>query len=428
MRKAKKGRVLFAGQMYYHTWYLSRELRKLGWKADVLSWDPNPAHDMYYHGEDFKFTYDPRHVKKDCAKQLAFYIKALTQYDIFHFSNAYGINFGSQVSHIFSKLESWTNYIIRKQESRINHILRKLRLQELSLPKLELPLQPEIQLLRKLGKKIVYSNNGCLDGMSQSSHRSWPEPIQCDICRWQNVPAICSDERNLAWGKLRNSLADYQCTLVGTHKDYNDDPRVHEVPEFYCLDPEFWHPNLEIPDKYRLTYPLGTVKIYHAVGGYDQRTDSSTQRNIKCSHIYLPLIKQLKVEGYPVELIFAKDIPNKEVRFLQVQADIVVDKLIGGFFGSNVKEALMLGKTAVCYLRPEWLANIRLEVPEYIDELPVVSATPDTIHDVLVDLIQNPEKRQEIGRRSREFAIKWHSAEAGAKRLDKIYLELLGRG
>ena len=31
--------VLFAGQSYYHAWYLSRELRKLGWRADVLNWD-----------------------------------------------------------------------------------------------------------------------------------------------------------------------------------------------------------------------------------------------------------------------------------------------------------------------------------------------------------------------------------------------------
>src|SRR3954452_3115578 len=30
MRRRKKGRVLFAGQSYYHAWYLSRELRKLG--------------------------------------------------------------------------------------------------------------------------------------------------------------------------------------------------------------------------------------------------------------------------------------------------------------------------------------------------------------------------------------------------------------
>ena len=85
-----------------------------------------------------------------------------------------------------------------------------------------------------------------------------------------------------------------------------------------------------------------------------------------------------------------------------------------GFFGATAREAMMLGKPVVCYLRPEWLESMRAEIPDYVDELPVVSATPETVRDVLIDLIEHPEKRAELGRRSREFAVKWHSARAGA--------------
>ena len=85
----------------------------------------------------------------------------------------------------------------------------------------------------------------------------------------------------------------------------------------------------------------------------------------------------------------------------------------------------MMGKPAVCFLRPEWLESMRREIPEYVDELPVVSATSRTVHAVLEDLIEHPEKRRQIGRRSREFAVKWHSAEAGARRLEQIYSGLL---
>ena len=46
--------VLFAGQSYYHAWYLSRELRMLGWKADVLDFDHNPRGASFYHGHDFQ--------------------------------------------------------------------------------------------------------------------------------------------------------------------------------------------------------------------------------------------------------------------------------------------------------------------------------------------------------------------------------------
>jgi hypothetical protein len=389
VRKKLKGRVLFAGQLYYYPWYLSRALRKLGWQADVLNWDHNPISQQYYHGEDIRF-----HFNNPVALlwQIWFYFSALFRYDIFHFSNAWGMSFGTFIHYTLG---------------------------------LGLPAYPEIRLLKLLGKKIVYSNNSCQDGVSQTSFRTWgPEPV-CDSCIWQNNPRVCSDRRNLAWGKLRNSLADYQCTLGGNRKDYNADPHVHEVPEFYCLDAEFWKPDIIIPERYRLAFPPGTVKIYHAVGNFNLRTNPDSQKNVKSTHIYLPLIYLLKKEGYPVDMIFARDIPSKEVRFYQAQSDIVVDMLTFGFFGANIREAMMLGKPAVCYLRPEWLESMRREIPEYVAELPVINATPATIHDVLVDLITHPEMRKKIGKKSREFALKWHSKEAGAKRFDKIYSDLL---
>jgi glycosyltransferase involved in cell wall biosynthesis len=123
--------------------------------------------------------------------------------------------------------------------------------------------------------------------------------------------------------------------------------------------------------------------------------------------------------------MFYENVPNRDLRYYQVQADIVVDMLTYGFFGATAREAMMLGKPVVCYLRPEWLDSMRAEIPDYVDELPVVSATPDTVREVLVDLIDHPEKRAEIGRRSREFAVKWHSSRAAGRRLDAIYSGLL---
>jgi len=381
--------VLYVGQMYYNHWYLSRALRSLGWKADVLNWDLNPGSQMYYHGEDFRIPYADQ---EDVVNFRNFYLRSLRDYDVFHFANKGGLQFGEPFRIHVQKIFGEEGF--------------------------------EVRFLKALGKKIVYSNNGCLDGVSQTAFSRWGPQSVCAICRWRNVPAVCSDEGNLAWARFRNAMADYQCLLGGNRADFNEDPRVHEVPEYYCLDREFWHPDLSIPERYRYPYSPETVLLYHAVGNHAERSDEDGV-NIKSTHVYRPLVDRLKREGYPVEMVFCTNVPNKEVRFYQAQADIFLEMLTFGWFGANTREAMMLGKPVICFLRPEWLESARREIPEYIDELPIVSATPETVEHVLRDLIQDKEKRLEIGRRSRAFALKWHSSEAGARRLDRIYSELL---
>jgi glycosyltransferase involved in cell wall biosynthesis len=283
----------------------------------------------------------------------------------------------------------------------------------------------EIDLLKKLSKKIVYSQNGCHDGVSQTEFSKWGPESVCTICRWQHEPEVCSDGRNLDWGRFRNTVSDYQCSMGINRVDWNDDPRVHATPGFFCLDPETWHPDIEIPDTYRLAPACGdTVRLYHAVGHRKERTREDGS-NIKSTHIYHPLVERLRADGLNLELLEPTGIPNIEVRFLQVQADIFLDMLTYGWFGANAREAMMLGKPVICFIRPEWLDSLREELPEYAATLPVVNATPDTVESVLRDLIADPAKRADIGRRSREFAIKWHSAKAGARHFDRVYRALL---
>jgi hypothetical protein len=397
-RHRKKGRVLFAGQSYYHAWYLSRELRKLGWRADVLNWDPNPKAEMFYHGEDYRLRhrgrryYRGRAFDPDAYGHALFFAWAASRYDIFHFSNPRGIRLSMALS-LWAE-EKWGE-------------------------------AAEIRLLKRLGKKIVYSNSGCLDGVLQSSFDAWgPEPT-CEICPWQNVPHICSDDTNRAWGELRNSLADYQVTTGGNRADWNDDPSVHEVPEFYCLDPEVWRPDLPIPGEHRVERRPGQLRLYHAVGNAGERVAPHTRQSLKSTHLWFALAEQLRSEGRDLDLFYATDIPNRDVRYYQLQSDIVCDMLTLGWFGANIREAMMLGLPAVCYLRPSWLEQVREHAPGYVEELPVVSATPETVHQVVCELLDDPDRRRELGEAGREFALKWHSAQAGARRFDAIYSELL---
>ena len=87
----------------------------------------------------------------------------------------------------------------------------------------------------------------------------------------------------------------------------------------------------------------------------------------------------------------------------------------------------MLGKPVICFLCPAWLESVRREIPEYVDELPVVNATPDSVYDILKDLIEDAGKRAEIGRRSRAFAEKWHASDRAAEHFDRLFHDILGQ-
>lgn len=384
-RRQRTPRVLFVGHMYYNAWYLSRALRLRGWRADVLNWDASDAWE--YPGEDYRFRYRGL---RDVVVQAAFYLGALFRYDVFHFSNAGHLKFG--------------NYLAG--------IARRLGLEG-----------ADVRLLKLFGKKVVYSHNGCLDGVAQTTFAAWePEPV-CADCSWRDRPDVCSDDKNLAWGRFRNSVADFQVILGGNRADYNDDPSVHEVPEFYCLDRDVWAPGTTIPDEHIVRSAPGTVQIYHGVGNYAVRTVGG--RNIKSTHLWVPIVEALRNEGHPVEMMLVRDVPSSAVRFYQAQADVVVDMLTFGWYGANAREAMMLGKPVICYLRPSWLETVRARVPGYVEELPVVSATPADARDVLRRLVRDPEERRALGERGRAFALKWHSAEAAGDRFEVIYRDLV---
>ena len=68
-----------------------------GWRADVLNFDLDARSQIYYHGEDYRLRSRNR---VDVLHQLAFVAWAATRYDIFHFSNPGGIQFGSALAGV----------------------------------------------------------------------------------------------------------------------------------------------------------------------------------------------------------------------------------------------------------------------------------------------------------------------------------------
>lgn len=444
MVRQKDKSVLFIGNAYYNHWYLSRELNKLGWDTKLVNTDLDDSNMNFYHGQDYSYASNDL---KSTKNKLKLYLYLVRNYNIFHFANVNGIailsdyySYGvsNKKTFLFKPINFLLKFFFKNiLNYNINLIYLCVKLlgfnvSNFLIKKLahHLPAHWDVLLIKKNNKKIVYTNNGCLDGVLKSSFNKWStpdnNPICTTICHYKDREDICSDILNKKWAEFRNKVADYQCLLGGNRVDYNLANTVHECPWVYALDKNFWNPDLLIPTNYLLALPKSTVKLFHSVGNFEHRNQQN-KLTIKSTHIYFDTVDKLKKRGFDVELIFFKDVPNKIIRYYQLQADIIVDMLSFGFFGANIREGLMLGKPCVCYLRPEWLEQMKTEIPEYVEELPVISASPSNIEEVLIDLINNPEKRKNIGLKSRAFAEKWHASDVAAKKFEQIYSNLLSQ-
>jgi glycosyltransferase involved in cell wall biosynthesis len=155
------------------------------------------------------------------------------------------------------------------------------------------------------------------------------------------------------------------------------------------------------------------VRIVHA----------PSNRRAKGTEHVVAAVERLQAENVPVELELVEGLTHVEAQRLYAQADIVVDQLLVGWYGGFAVEMMALGKPVVAYVRDEDLVHI----PDAMRaELPVISATPDTITDVLRRLVTDEGRRlPELGRRGRAYVERWHDPRAIAGRLKGVYEEIM---
>jgi hypothetical protein len=278
--------------------------------------------------------------------------------------------------------------------------------------------------MRRHGALVGYSHSGCLDMVAQSTFRAW-SPGMCARCPWLERPDICSDSRNLSWGWKVETIADLICAETEPRMDFKASPKVFRDPLTFALDPEVWRPELDIPDRLMRPREPGEVVIFHAMGNYSARTHGEGI-NVKGTRAVLEAVEKMRAEGLAVRLDFADDLPSIDMRFVQVQADIIVDQLNYGRYGATAREAMMLGKPVVG--RVDMMEPDGGPPSACILETPIVDADEDTVYAVLKALVLDPDRRAAIGAASRAHAIKWWSADVLAERFERVYDTLRDTG
>jgi hypothetical protein len=171
--------------------------------------------------------------------------------------------------------------------------------------------------------------------------------------------------------------------------------------KYKSIDLELWSPHIDIPREMVLPSTSG-IRILHSFMLGKERIAAQVG-NIKGTKYVVQAVERLRAEGHDVELLSFDNVPTAQYRYLQVQADIVVEELVRGTWGSTAVECMALGKPVVTYVRSDWEARYYRLFPE-TKPLPLVNANKWTIYEVLKKLIDDATLRREIGIHSRQFA------------------------
>ena len=147
----------------------------------------------------------------------------------------------------------------------------------------------------------------------------------------------------------------------------------------------------------------GIVRIVHA----------PSSRRKKGTDFIEVSIDELRKRGHRVELVLAENLPAHKIKELYEQADIGIDQVLYGWHGKVSVELMALGKPVVCFIEDE--------LKKFRPDLPIVSARPGNLTDVLEALVKDTERRKLIGQQSIQYVAKYHDVERVIDELFHLY-------
>jgi len=316
---------------------------------------------VYQDNSTFQNSHFNLQIEKDgfCRKifrQFSFFLRSLREYDIFNF--------------YFGKTLLPFNIDLPFLKLAGKKILMIYVGSDIRLTKLEIERNPYYFLRKTIEKK--YSPPDWLKILRMKWHNLW-----CDKC---------IAPRGL---------------LLHAKKGF---------PEKKIID-DLWVTNtIRVPDKKPDFLHNKVPMIVHA----------PTNPERKGTRYLQSALDELKSEGYQFDFRIFNNISHEELlNFVKDEADIVVDQLISGDFGSFTMEGLSMGKPVCSYVMDE--------IRENLPGLPVIQTTIETIKEKLAWLIDNPQERVQIGIKGWEYAKEHFDENMVNSRLWELYDQILDR-
>jgi glycosyltransferase involved in cell wall biosynthesis len=126
-------------------------------------------------------------------------------------------------------------------------------------------------------------------------------------------------------------------------------------------------------------------------------------------------------DGLEADLEIVEGLRHDEALARYRAADIVVDQLNAGWYGVFAIECMALGKPVVTFLHEE---AVRRTEQAFGVDVPIVSATAETLRERLRPLVADADERRRLGTASRAYVEHVHDVERVADRLLDLYARL----
>ena len=155
-------------------------------------------------------------------------------------------------------------------------------------------------------------------------------------------------------------------------------------------------------------------------GGAPTIVHAPSHTGIKGTEFIEQAVKRLQSEGVEFHYRRVQGLSHDAAfAILRDEADIVVDQVLYGGFGTLSVEAMALGLPVCCYLMPR-------HVEEYPD-VPIVNVTVETLQEKLRWLVEDEDARDALGRKGRRYVENHFDRDKVNERLWRLYLELWER-
>jgi len=359
-------KILFVRPDYHSSFIMAQELNKRGIKSKIFVGFNYPKNLLY---GDLNTISSIRFKKKNKINTFVsiifdflLFLSCIIRYDVFIY---YGITPQFYYEDLFAKF--------------LNNF------------------STEFFLIRTFGKKIIIRPTGCLEEFLKSDFKKIDSNV-CNNCGFFNQ---CNSEENLRKFRLVNKYSNLNIGFGFFNTQYYKSKQI----KYKSIDLSEWKPGITIPIKFKLNKRKNTFYVLHSSYINQSGRGNYKNKDIKGSIYISEAITKLKLEGYKIELIFIENQESKNMKYYQSQADLVIDQLIYGHFGSSSIESMALGKPVVCYLNPKWKDFFFKCFPEY-NKFPIIEADTENIYSTIKKCLEGEIDLIQTGKNSRIFAKK----------------------